>query len=953
TDGKFAFWDSVNTINVFGEGNTTIYTDLVGTKDTVITGADITINAIRARFKVTESSGGDYFVVNNTDAAVHTAAAPEITGARKITLLDGSITLHDDNKVITMDEGGPQLENFTAGMTVTLRGENVIVQGKATDKSDAKFDFNNKTYTIADGDGMKFNFKTNDPNYLVISELDVDDAFKYGGETYSVKGAGFIRVGDDMSMWRIGDTLSPHGLSDETVSLADLTNESKWGPIATVDTTYKSIALPSIVGSDTITLVGGDFEKVYGVFTGVNGDYTLDGVTETVNTARLGQVTVQGGMRSLSATAKLTNVTVYSPAATYAVIDDKDDGWQVNFNNNVVSVADAEYITMFGGAFQVDSDAKASLDVANSIISATGDSSTIIVTGTTNGATISDLNVGESFNIANRGDYTMKAVGLTQNGKYLFNSKDGVVPLSDINTDSLWGALISASALTINSSAENALIVDGGQSILYADLVVDGTTISMRKADGGATWDTSNIIYVDNTLVGFTDDFTGSVSIAGIQSKATVNVTEINPFTFKDAGTGALIDSVDAYNLTGGLVTVKTGQTVSAAAGTLSADGGNGVTFNVGDTSADSATIGALDTGDTITVNDSIYSVFNVGIMTDSDELLRDTKSQKSITVQELDNTEKIKTITVTDSVLAVSKTIAEGTSYVAIDPGRNTRYGMISVVSGGDFSMWKDPLDTAWNSNYTISADNQRVTLTTNYLGANLRGVNSGAEFQVLSLSSTLDSNFSFYDAYTGATLSPEVASVTQTAGLIALNDYQSIFVGGNQITDTDIDGKSNIAVSVNAGAATITAIDSGDVFSIKGTSYGLLSNGRMVRINDNKIYSGDPIDTSNGSIAVNDLLGNEWNEYHSIETDENDVLTIGASAVYDAAFVVGDEVGTVHGGYSFPTEIYGTLTYTNNKIYSLTTDGKPDRGKELKGVVVTSDAQPVEFSTDFLSLP
>ncbi|MBO4779702.1 MAG: hypothetical protein J5497_03595, partial [Selenomonadaceae bacterium] len=703
-------------------------------------------------------------------------------------------------------------------------------------------------------------------------------------------------------------------------------------------------SLPSANSANKVTLVGDNFNDVYGVFGGTSGTYTLDTVEST---AKLGRVTISG-VENLTATNGLTNVTYYAPVATFAVTNDNADGYQVTLTGDAASVTSGEIVTLISGAMKTDSNV--AVYVADSLISASASSIVTLTAGTRDG-TISGLDTLEnsSFHIEGLGTYNFSQVGLTHGGKYLLSSKEGSAVLSSINTASAWGTLLGANALTLTSDAKNALVVDDVDNarILYADLVSDSNGISLSRSSGGSPWDLSNTIYIDNITASLSSDFAGTAnaaSIEGIQSGAKFTVTDAKTFTVNDNGNGAVIGNATTYSITSGLVSITVGQTVSSAAGNISADTGS-FTFSV---SGSSATIGASDANDIFSLDGTQYRRYGVGLMTTNDDKLWTGEAFTSeVSVDSLKSNAWTESVLISNNSLAIMPTVPSSSAGPWIITDRNARYGSLSKVTGGGYRIEKEETDTVWNPNYTIAISNDTLTLTTDYVGVNIACDNSGAQFSVRSASS----DFVISDIAAGATISSEASIITQTAGLIAPQKGQAIVVGTNTIKRNNAEGKDDaITVSVSSGAATVAGIDSGETFYVNEVAYVLLSNGRFLRA-DGKVYSGDAISTSNGAIGINDLLtDSKWNALSAITTEGDGKLIIDDTKIKDlsatnaAAFVVDP---TTDG--STPTVIYGTLT-NNGTGYTLTTDGKSS-GVNLTSVTVTNKAQPISFSADFVT--
>lgn len=881
-----------------------------GAVDTVsLTSGDVTINkSLIGDEMIIVTSGGAKFIVTASSTTFTVSAtddAPKVEGATALILLDGTITTDTGSQTITIGANTLVVTSSTNGMTVTATTEGLTTTFTVTAAANDSFTLGGKAYTIdSKSDGITF---TVTDTGITLNELETTDSdvFTYDGVNYSVRGAGFIKSENGTySIWTVNNS---HSLTGGTLSVESLGTGEHWHGVATVDDDTDSATISALTSSP-VTLVGADdFAKTYGTLTKNDGVYQISTVDSTEKLASL-QV---DGVVSMS--NDLTGVTLTSSVATLTVTDDSNDGYQVTLTSGAgaaASVSAGDKVSLIAGTLQADSQVTAT--VLDSVITAQ-ESTTLTIAANSSDATISNLAQNDSFAIDDAGSYKLTVIGLiNDNQQYLLGSKEGTVKLSEIGDTSdttRWGSLISAGELTITSSTENALIVDDASDpqTLYADYAAASSLLS--KSSGGEKWALGNTINIDDTTVKLTADFSGAI-IYGRQSKASLTVNENKTFTISDIQTGATLDA-NNISLTGGTVSLtSTSQTVSTEGGIVKS--AKDLTVIV---DGENTSIGAIDVNDTFTVNDVKYTDYQVGLMDSSDKLYTGTGFSDTVAVTLLSAEENWSlTAAVKDNVLTLP-TSSSANTWVIIDSDKTTQYG--SLQSDGTEGVSVDRTDTS----FAIKASFSGATFTTD------------------------ETKFTVTDGTGGATISSEVGTVNQTAGLVALSDVnQSVKAGSNTINFSAQDSSTDaIKVSVSSSAATVTALDTGDSFSVDGVTYTLLDNGRFQRSTDSLMSSGATVSTSGGAVAVNTLLNYNWNGLAEIEIEEgnlvidNDVIGVFDEYSVTSAFVVKKDNTTT---------IYGTLTKTTDG-YTLSTAGKTST--ELTSVTVTPEAAKVTFTNDF----
>lgn len=900
------FRAGVSMISVAG-GNTTFNKSLVGDEMKIVTKGGAT-------FVVKESS--TTFTVNGVDPA------PTVTNATKITLLDGTITATSGQSIILGDGGVTfKVTSSSSGIQLTFdeTTSTATIKGKSGDTFILPMDGAEKTYSVnATTDGMTFTVDK-DGN-ISVSDLTVNDGdvFTFDGSTYSVKGAGFIR--DTAYLWNVSGV---HSLTGNSVSVADIQNDDNWGALTLVNTYYSSINFAqSIIPSttDEVTLVGDSYDNyahIYGTFSYSGGSYV---VTTLDATAKYSYASLSPEISNLSMGSGLTNVTIWSPYASFTVTDDGSDGYQITLASDMASVIGQESLTLLNGTLQSDSNVSAR--IGNSIVAAS-ESSTITLTSSGTDGVVS-LDENESFIIDKKGSYTLKSIGLINDkSQRLLKSTDGNITLSYLNDSDNWGSLMGASALTISANTPNVLIVDDTANpvSIYAEYTAKTKTLS-KSGDYEKLG--TNLININDTTITITSDFAGSnaVSVHGVQSDAVFLVKDENSdFTVNDRSAGAVIGTATNISQTAGLISVtSSGQTLNSAAGTFQASVG-GTTFNV---SGSSATVGAIDKSDVFIFDGTAYTKETVGLM-NSDSLLTGVSVNSSVDVADLakqDNWQN--TASIARSILNVNSSSLTGSGpWIVIDANKTTRYGTLSKVGNG-YSIIKDTKDTTWLKDYTISVAGASLSLTDDFLNVSLAGSRSSVSFFV----TDSDGDFIFTDGNSGASISTDAKSIRQTGGLLHLTDTAQTIYAGTNASNNQInlvengDGKSDgIKINVSSANATISAIDTGDKFKFADYEYELLSNGRLRRDDGSgakELWSGTTIRASNGTITSGNILNDSnWFDLTTI-TDGN--FTIDSTAI-DAI------TGTPYRAYVIDstddTMIYGALKTNSGKTqYSLTAD-------------------------------
>ena len=953
----------ISTISLTG-GETTIYQSLVsanGSNVTIITDGTAPSTGTGATFLVTASSG-DTFTVSRGDRDY-----PTITNATAITLLKGGITATTSSATQTITLGTTAhtvtFAADSADMRIELNSDGATFTVTAIDSDGSgtytggKFTFNGEEYNVSVSDsGMTFTLNPTD-NAVTIGGLSSsdNDVLIYGGNTYSVKGAGFIKTissGTTPSLW---------ANTNSTVLASDLANLANWTALTTVDSDTSKVTIVS--GSPTLsTLIDNGFSTTYGGLRKEDGvfyltkDSNVKGTLEGISLASgVNNVSLQG----TSSSSNFLGVSIETANSTkFQVNAANNNTYQVSISGNNTSLNGATSAELITGSLTADSNISSGVVVDSDTV-IVGDEVTLINGSADNDASIAGLSKAEKFSISGSGNYTLAGAGLINSNNQLMRGKKPASELdeltfaiSDIKSNDNWLGMIPAKdTLTIGTTRGTSLVVDdtSAPESLFGELTyINGSGYSLTGGDDYDAWNENYAIQISNSIVSLSNNFSVTSSFQGSLSGANFTITSLqsgaNLFTVTDArSTGASLSNISAINQTAGLIAQSGINSISVGNNTIYS--GNGLDINVS-VSNGNATLSDLDRDETFNIADgsgsTAYSINNLGIVS-GDKLFKENSlaaaDNLSADISKLaDSDNWIYVATINDNLFYVPPTSESVTSsWLILDTDNAKAYATLTKDSDNNYSIQKGQSSwETWSSNDTIQVgDGRTLSLSGDFAGKNISLESSGAVFTVKESSAYTVTDNSVGSIGGGA------KTITQTAGTIALSSSdQSIIAGDGSSKHSISSANGDITVYVNDGKATLGALGTSDSVKVDGTTYALLSNGRLQR-NDNAIWSGDTIRTNNtGSIAADSLTSAD-NWYGAITTDSDGNLTIGSAAAavletITSAFVVDP---------SDSTKIYGTLTDDYNLKRESTANAT------VKSVTFTENI-PVSLDSTFANI-
>ena len=730
-DTTVAFTDAVSTISLTG-GETKISQSLAGSDITIAT------RNSQTTFRVTKSGTGGTFTVNSG-----TLAAPTITDAEEITLLTGSITATGSQKITLGDDGKViTFSNLSAGVTVT--SNSITFDSGVT----GSFIYDGKFYQVDGGNGMTF--ALNDDVTIGALSSDDNDVFSYGNSStnaiqYSIKGAGFVK-GESSNASLLANTANSVVASSLTATTAD------WKALTTVDS-VNSVTL--IADPVTSTLIDNAFSTTYGSLEKKDGVHNL---TRTANDeGSLSNISLASGVNALSLSGvtnyDFLNVSIIAPnTATFKVTGDTDgdNAYQVTLSGANTSISGASSAELISGSLRSDNAITVTTGgkpfIAGEVVTLVTDSSDSSIAG---------ISKNETFNLSQT-NYSLKGAGLLSgtDNKLLRGSKpstdDNVtstIKFSDIASTN-WLNMISASPiLAINSGiGESRFVVNDTASpdSLYGELIPGENGYSLTNGTGYDEWDKANTININNTTVTLSNHF-AEASLAGSLSGAAFTIESLSGTSFivtdKSSG-GAILSDIKAINQTAGLIGESGINSIAVGNNTIYSSVSSGLPLAVS-VSGGMATLSSLDSGETFNINTGTktiaYSINSLGIMTDTDQLLKASSSIASARSSaalsdliDLDSDKWIYIASIADNnIFNIPPTVGgdSASEWLVMNTGKTTQYAKLTK-SGDVYTIVKDGDD--WGTGTIYIGDNKTLSLSSDFSGKNISVESSKAAFQV-----------------------------------------------------------------------------------------------------------------------------------------------------------------------------------------------------------------------------
>lgn len=633
TTATTAFKSAVTTIELTG-GDTTIAKDLVDTTTT--------ITANRAEFNVTTATA-DFTVSNVTGDNKATIS----NAATAVTLLDGTIAA-TENQVVTLDGTGTTFTPTSGDMNVTVdkTASTATIVASASDK----FSINSNAYEITSSSSSDITFTVDSNGAVTIENLGTGDEFKLGTDTYTVKGAGFIKTDSSGKVVSLWTSEGKHTLTGGSVTVANLTNAKNWQSIITVNANAAT-EIKSDLADGKYILISDDYSTIYGELERKDTTYTISKPNDAEG--KLKTLIFAPTSGTLAMGKDFTGVEiVQSSIATLTVTAAESTGYNVTFGDSQASLTNATAATLTSGTLAADSNVTVTVNVSGTdkTVKAAKDTN-ITIKAENSDATISGLAKGESFTVDDSTTYTMLI--LENDTVKRLHRDDGKLWGGDAVTDSVklsdlakdtWNTLIAgAAALDITDAIIGGVTEDGSAFIvddtslpehIYATLTKASDSYTLSKTN--QTADLTSITVTATKPVTFSvKDFANTSIKAG--TVATFKSTDDSKdFTVKYGSTTASVTGSTALTLENGTLTLSettqtvtaNGQTVKPTAGsvTLTYDGTTVTTdistLNAGATvnsetytltkgdgikvviSGNKTTIGEISVGDQFTIND-------------------------------------------------------------------------------------------------------------------------------------------------------------------------------------------------------------------------------------------------------------------------------------------------------------------------------------------------------------
>lgn len=838
---------------------------------------DIAISVAGAKFKVTNTDN-ETFTVSSSNSK------PAVISANALTLLDGSIVASQNQDItLTLGETEKSL-TVTAGTDVEVAksNENYIITASVANDA---FNINGSSYTVTGSD--KMNFLVGSGEYVTISGLDKanEDSFIFGGTSYSVRGAGFIKQTstNDYQIWSADNT---HSLTDNSVSSDSLSKAQNWSEVqlsnnsaVTLDTNATLAVIVDSVG----------FSNTYGTLTKSGYTYTLtkgDG-DETLTSVNLGSA---NGL--IVGSSGLTNVSISSNGkATLSITEDTtaDNGYTVTILGSMASVTGADKVSLIGGKAQFDSTTTYQADGKNYVALANSDIE-LEVSGTS--ATIGGLSEGESFQVGGT-SYTLQSNGrFIDSDRKIWNKATISVSNGSVTAESLlsgdnWNGVIE---VTVNSSDKILSLNDNIDSVSSATYyLVDKTSSEIY----GTIDKKSGNNYVLST-VDATNDFT-TISIGGSAKSISITPdlmddtisTDIATFkvTTVDSGEGFVVNYATSkvsvtkakeLDLMAGTLSVdKDSPTIKANTNTIYVDESDSTTVVdvTNDKTNSKVTIDGLETAEEqVIVNNNTYSpTSGNGIKIeisgtsesvtsiDAGDIFTIKKGNETTTFTRTTSGDFIKT---TDNstyylwtggnsdTVSVNDLLKNQSKWAEILPAPKGEVEIDSNLTGSsysvvDISQIASGISTNYGSlektsgTYTLTADKTNL-LTGIKLDSGVKATIpkelQGATITAGQASFTVKTSKSFnVDASKTYPTISDVNSITLTDGEIYANKGTPITVNSKTVVATN----GEMTVGIKSGKGYVTNLNPGDSFTVDGVSYTETAAG-LVDDKNNKLVPG-----------------------------------------------------------------------------------------------------------------
>ncbi|MBR1647176.1 MAG: hypothetical protein IJ685_10420, partial [Selenomonadaceae bacterium] len=798
-----------------------------------------------ATFKVTNASGN--FTVSGKDAA------PTITGATAITLLDGTITATNGQK-ITLDDG----DSSTTDKVLEVTGGNLTVAYDKTnkvwtvagDKGDT-FTYDGKTYAVDNGE-MTFTLSDGKAS---ISGVDNGEVFAYDGQEYSLKSGTGLLTSISGGNYKALSTFNG------SIAADSLSGTDDWTGIVTISSSSKTASVPTGMGGlSSAIIMDDDFNAVYAsISAGKGSDWSL-GTSQTDDS--LAKISLGASVGAVSLGSYFANDSLTITAADVAdftVTDDSTPGFVVSVSGGNASVEGATSASLINGSLTADSTSSVIAD--KYIVQELSANDNIVVIRDGSDVSVGGIGKNESIKVG-ADTYTMTDLGITdKDGKLLVDTKtdadkDFTLDLSSL-TSGDWKDLITVDGgLSVDANSSEGLIVDKNKTSIYGSLTGDSVN-GYTFTEGANSWaaGAASAVSINNTTLTLPENYS---SVKAIQSKAEFSVTDSDAdsiYTVTDSSLGAAIAGADSITQTAGTILLSdSAQSVTANNSVVSFASLNGTagdgTINVA-VDGTSVSIGGLDAGESFNVGGETYSVTGGNkLINAKNQLWQNSVTGGVVDVASLADgwlgqiTVSGGKLDITAANASIASVSTDG-AYVVDSTNSDIVYGTLISVTGGSEA----------NSGYSLSTvgASKGASLSSIDIGDIFYGgkgkeeavpfkfakdfanilITAGENTFVVT-DKTKDFTVKYQTKYPELSVDGATKVSLQSGEITASDENQSIVTGSDTITAAKgliIANAGNVSIS-NIGVANQ---DADNKFVVNGTSYQYISGLGLVKTDTN----------------------------------------------------------------------------------------------------------------------
>ncbi|MBR6712027.1 MAG: hypothetical protein IKI76_03430, partial [Selenomonadaceae bacterium] len=858
-------------------------------------------------------------------------------------------------------------KNFTVSTVVggvSVSGSTAVNLGSGTIKTDeASQSITADGYKVF---GYEDSTSSNNGLFVAVSgdkatvgDIDVGETFYVDTNSYSRLNTGLLQLNSSTGkyMLYIGDSTPGDG-GAVYVDLDNLTNADNLVSLVAPSNgvfeigtthTYSAAAVDNVTNPSAI----------YASLNAANGSYTLSTIGNGDATAfqtAAGTISLTGGTSTTihkSLVSSAINIAS-STDATFKVDPDGVSGntFTVNLKTDTtattidgataitlisgtISAQNGQTITLGDGGsvtFEITSTNNMDVTYSNSTATVTGkagDTFTLTVSGTAKTYTVNeDSGTAMTFTIDSSGNVTVNGldsvndsftydgvnysvrsagfVGNSSSSNSLWSATsnhsltNGSVAVNSLGASANWSTLVmlssSAKSVTIPPSgfSSPSILIDNDFSEIFGTLTSSGNSYSLSGSGDISTISLSSGV---NALSVGGGDFT-NVSILSASSSLTVTEDDstVGYQVTLSSGVASLVGASQASLIGGSLKTDNSSLTVSVLGKGIVAN--NEITIAAG-TSSTNSSITGVGTGESFSVDSTDYSLSAVGLVSGS-KILNNTNSAFRLSELDTSGTSWHDMIAPTNNTLTISET-TPGAFVVNNTDNPTSLFAELTSLSSGH-SMYAASGYATWSDDYTINVDSTKVTLSGGFASKKITGTSSEAAF------TTGSNRFVVQDSVGGAIITG-TDNITQTAGLVFSSvTSQSIAVASSNsiVSYGGGGGGGGLAVNVSGSTATISGLDTGEIFTVNDTAYTITALGL---VKDNSFWKASATESVT-SVALTDLVDSD-NWMGIVSVTSAGILNIPPSDTSAGEWIVIDSDNR-----------YGLLTKTDDN-YSLSTTG------------------------------